>query len=57
VNNALVKFELNLKISRTWMRRGYSTLTERKLVHHFSALANTYDEDILVFFYSQFKKA
>jgi len=37
-----VKFELNLKISRTWMRRGYRTLTERKRVHQFSALANTH---------------
>jgi len=36
--NMPVKFELNLKISRTWMRRGYRTMTERKLVHQLSAL-------------------
>jgi len=43
MNNVLVKFEMNLKISRTWMRRDYRTLTERKLVHQLSTLANTYD--------------
>ena len=43
MNNVLVKFEMNLKISRTWIRRGYRTLAERKLVHQISALANTYD--------------
>lgn len=39
----IVKFELNLKISLIWMRRGYCTLAERKLAHQFRALANMYD--------------
>jgi len=43
MNNVFVKFELNLKISHTWMWRGYCTLAERMLVHQFSALTNMYD--------------
>jgi len=38
MNNVHIKFELNLKISRTRIWKGYCTPTKSKLIRQFSAL-------------------